>query len=215
MADSSPREQRTALITLTGLASAALAQVWQSLQSPGDVATALEDTSGLYGLAAGTLAADWYEELRDAAEVRGRLIVEPAKLPSGGLFRSIADTLATTGTPETALTRAQGELQRVVANAHRDTVTQLAGADRYATGWRRVGDGANCDFCRMLIGRGAVYKQSTARFASHQHCNCMAAPAFDGGRSIGVMPYSQSTARRTEGQRRAAAKRVREYIAAH
>lgn len=213
--DNSPREQRTALIAITGLATAALAQVWESLQSPGDVAAAMEDTSALYGLAAGTLAADWYESLRELAEVRGRIIAEPAQLPSGGLFRSIADNLAATGSPDTALQRAQGELQRVVANSHRDTITQLSGADRYAAGWRRVGDGDNCDFCRMLIGRGAVYKESTARFASHQHCNCMAAPAFDGGRAIGVMPYSQSTATRTERQRKAAARRVREFIAAN
>ena len=49
--------------------------------------------------------------------------------------------------------------------------------DPKARGWQRVGVG-ECDFCSMLIGRGAVYSEATADFLSHDHCHCYAEPAF-------------------------------------
>jgi hypothetical protein len=50
-------------------------------------------------------------------------------------------------------------------------------ADPKARGWMRVGSG-RCDFCRMLIGRGAVYTESTVDFHAHDHCGCGATPAW-------------------------------------
>src|SRR5450756_974958 len=48
-------------------------------------------------------------------------------------------------------------------------------ADRRARGWARAGTG-RCDFCAMLIGRGAVYTEATANFETHDHCGCVAVP---------------------------------------
>lgn len=45
--------------------------------------------------------------------------------------------------------------------------------------WRRVGDGAPCAFCGMLIGRGPVYVENTAYFRAHGHCGCTAELVFD------------------------------------
>lgn len=211
MAASSSREQRSALTTLTRLAVGALSSQWNGLNGLPDM---MEQLCGLYGLAAGTLAADWYDTLREDSGARKRFTTEPASMPTIGLYLSLVDKLAQ-GSPNTALARAQGEVQRVVANSHRDTVTQLSGRDPAAAGWRRVGDGANCGFCRMLIGRGAVYKQSTARFASHGHCNCVAAPAFDEGRTMPTMPYTRPTESQSDATRAADAKRVRKFETAH
>lgn len=136
----------------------------------------------LYGSAAATLGADWYDELRDLSGVRGRFTAIPADLPDRGR----TDALARWGvsplfTPEpdfdTSLVKVAGGLQRIIANSDRLTVQQSSIADRRARGWARGGTG-NCDFCRMLIGRGAVYTEATADFESHDHCGCVAVPEF-------------------------------------
>lgn len=231
----SPSEQRSALIRLTGFAVGALATLWPSLRES-EWAEGMEEVVGTYGLAAGALATDWFEALREkalakkraaaqpprrpgtpvrpsATPIRPQLDIEIARLPTAGLYRSIAESIQ--ANPETALVRAQGEVQRAVANVHRDTITDLSSRDPNAAGWRRVGVGENCKFCQMLIGRGAVYKDATARFASHQNCNCVAEPAFSGGTTMPALPYTRSTRRMSDEQRARANARAREWMAAH
>jgi hypothetical protein len=77
----------------------------------------------------------------------------------------------------TTLVKVAGGLQRIIANADRQTIQASSIADPGARGWAREGSG-NCDFCAMLIGRGAVYTEATADFDSHDHCGCIAVPAF-------------------------------------
>jgi hypothetical protein len=62
----------------------------------------------------------------------------------------------------------------------------------------------------MLIARGAVYTEVTADFASHDHCNCSAVPAF-GGQPLAVKPYTPSSKNITDADRA----RVREYLRTH
>jgi hypothetical protein len=80
---------------------------------------------------------------------------------------------------EDALTETQGAMSRLVLDAGRDTMTQTLKGDRAAYGWQRVLGGGGCDFCQMLAGRGAVYKEDTADFPSHDHCGCSAEPVYD------------------------------------
>lgn len=139
----------------------------------------------VYGAAAATLAADWYEDFREQADIDSRFRAITAELPDVGrtdaltrwgispLFKAEPDFAS-------ALTLVSGGLQRIVANAGRQTITQSSIDDPAAEGWQRVGSGKDCEFCAMLIGRGAVYRESTATFASHDHCSCSAAPAFSG-----------------------------------
>lgn len=136
----------------------------------------------VYGAAAATLAADWYDDMRDQAEARGRFTAIPADLPNQGR----TDALARWGVeplygaePDfaTTLVKVGGGLQRIIANADRETVMGSAVADPRSRGWARAGDG-ECDFCQMLIGRGAVYTEATADFESHDHCGCIAVPEF-------------------------------------
>lgn len=190
-----------------------LREIWQDIAQSSSLWQGLRELGSTYGLAAGGLAADWYDELRADANVGGKIVIDLAPMPSDGLFRWIADD-AQSGDPATAFDRTQGEMQRMVANQHRSTITDLAGRDRYAAGWARVGSGDTCDFCRMLTARGAVYSAPTARFASHPNCHCLAAPKFGRANDLApALPYSKSPRQRSERWRKQNAKRTREWIA--
>lgn len=135
-----------------------------------------------YGTAASALGADWYDELRDAAEVRGRFTAIPADLPNRGRTDALARWSVEPlyqAEPDfaTTLVKVAGGLQRIIANADRQTVMGSATADRNARGWARAGVG-ECDLCQLLIGRGGVYTEATADFETHDRCGCVAVPAF-------------------------------------
>lgn len=103
---------------------------------------------------------------------------------------------------------------RVVRDRARETVRNSALSDRRFGGWRRIGTGDTCPFCRMLIDRGAVYSSDTVRFASHLNCNCEVEPAR-GGDAKSVSEYRQSDRMRSmnaEG-REANKERVAEWLA--
>lgn len=136
----------------------------------------------IYGDAAATLAADWYEELREQAERPGRFTPVLAELPDRGR----TDALARWGvTPlfqaepdwSMALTYISGGLQRIIANADRGTIQASSVADRRARGWARAGVG-DCDLCTLLLGRGAVYTEATSQFETHDRCGCIGVPVF-------------------------------------
>lgn len=76
-----------------------------------------------------------------------------------------------------AFVQSAGAATRLVLDAGRDTIRQTTIADPRSAGWQRVTSGG-CDFCRMLAGRGDVYSEATADFASHDHCACSAEPVY-------------------------------------
>ena len=177
---------RRELRTLTGLAEADLAKIWREFNTAEAAREGLMDVLpqlvSIYGAAAATLASDYYDELRDAAEVGGSFRAIPAvpagvertdvlaRFAVGPLFQASQDWAS-------ALVLAQGGLQRTIANADRLTVTGSSVQDRRARGWRRTGKG-DCEFCSMLLSRGAVYTEATADFRAHDHCGCAAEPVF-------------------------------------
>jgi hypothetical protein len=213
-----PAELREANASLSTIAAKQLAVVWLEAQAAEQVRDALLDVLPTvvfdYATAAAAFAADWYDNLRDALGVRRRFTAIPVDL-SGPLG---ADELARWGVgplfspepdPVAARTLIEGGLQRRIANASRDTIRESAIADPAADGWQRVGDGS-CGFCTMLIARGAVYSDKTANFASHDHCNCAAVPAF-GGQPRPAKPYTPSSRNISDADRA----RVREYLRTH
>lgn len=165
----------------------------------------LPELTAVYGSAAGTLAADWYDEVRVEQEIRGRFSARVADVPPRAqtdvisrwavspLFDAEPDFAA-------ALVNASGSLQRLIADVGRETVMGSSITDPQSRGWQRVTDGAACSFCQMLAGRGAVYKESTVSFGAHDHCGCSAAPAFI-GRPVPVKPYTPTTRTITDADR--------------
>lgn len=109
-----------------------------------------------------------------------------------------------------AFVQSSGAATRLVLDAGRDTIRQTAVADPATEGWRRVASGG-CDFCRMLAGRGDVYREDTVDFAAHDHCACSAEPVYGEGRS--VRAYTPSQRRRSDATRAADNARAREFIA--
>lgn len=196
-------------------ASATLADLWPTLKTADEARDALMDELPLlvdgYGAAAATLAADWYDESRAEAGVAGRFTAVPAAPELGSLpvlaRWSVGPLYQATPDWESALTLAQGGLQKAVADTSRATVVGSTLRDKYTKGWRRGGSG-DCDFCKMLILRGAVYKESTAAFSAHNHCHCFAVPDFGNGAPVPVKPFVPSRRRSTEASRA----RLRDYL---
>lgn len=177
---------RSAVAGLATLANGDLNGLWRAVSTAVQARDALRDVLPAlvdkYGAASATIAAEWYDDLRAKKGVRGRFTAIPADLGSAG-----ADALAGWGVgplfaAEPDWTAAQaliaGGLQRRIANYSRATITGSAIADPKARGWQRVGDGASCEFCSMLLSRGSVYSEATASFEAHDHCGCGAEPAW-------------------------------------
>lgn len=154
----------------------------------------------LYGSAAATLAADWYEEVRDAAGVGGAFRAVVAEAPDVTRVEALArwgvgPMFGGTGA-ESAQTLVFGGLQKIVADMGRETVTGSLRRDPSARGWERHTRAGSCDFCRMLEGRGAVYSAATADFAAHDTCHCVAVPVLGEDRRP-VRAYTPSQRRTT------------------
>lgn len=205
---------RAAIATLTLRADRDLAAMWSRVNDAAMAGEALRDILPdlieTYGVAAAALAADWYDDQRDKAGVGGSFRALPAQIDDLGTVALIgwASTTALDLTSMRALIA--GGTQRRIANFSRLTVTASAIADPRADGWQRVGDGSSCAFCSMLIGRGSVYTEAGADFASHDKCGCSAAPAFS-GQPRPVKPYTPSSRNITDADRA----RVRDYLASH
>lgn len=180
------REHRRDLAALVGIAENDLRLLFREFDTADAAQEALRDVLpslvAIYGSAAATLGADWYDDLRDGAGARGRFAAIPAELPDRGRTDALAGwavgpMFQAEPDKATTLVKVVGGVQRIIANADRFTIMGSSVADPAARGWQRAGSG-NCDFCRMLIGRGAVYTEASAAFDSHDHCGCVGVPAF-------------------------------------
>ncbi|HET7666550.1 MAG TPA: hypothetical protein VFK56_10870 [Mycobacterium sp.] len=190
-----------------------LAALWRQVKDAAEAQVALHDILpaliATYGAAAATLAADWYDELRDKVGVGGRFRAIPADIPDAGAHALVGWAATEAKDYSSFQTLIVGGMQRRIANFSRGTITGSAIADPKATGWQRTGSG-ECAFCSMLIARGAVYTEATADFASHDHCHCSAVPEF-AGQPRPVQPYTPSIRNISDADRA----RVRDYLRTH
>lgn len=217
---------RESLFTVTELAVQELAPIWKL--PPTDITQALFDVvPGIvqkWNLTAASVAADWYDNIRETEAIPGHFTAIVPDLGDQG-----AQALAGWGaeafkapaehepvdldrlTPiESARDRVEGGLQKRLVNAANLTVTESSKADPKARGYmRRTRPGA-CKFCLMVASRGAVYTKASATFACHEHCYCEAVPAW-GGKAIPVGPYKPSDRPSTPADRA----RVRRWIKAN
>lgn len=162
-----------------------------------------------YGEAAASVAADWYEDQRDLAGVGGSFRAVIADSPYldavEGTVKRTAGALWTPQ-PETMLVGLTAAAGKYVLAAGRATIQRNVSRDPFASGWQRVTRPGACRFCRMLAGRGGVYKEATAHFASHGDCNCAAAPSWDPSApevDVDLYVASQRTTRMSPQQREA------------
>lgn len=219
-------ELRQALADLNILASRDLGRLFRSLSEGDNAAEALHDILPAlvkqYGQAASALAADWYDDLRESMGVGGRFVAIPADIEDVGAHALVGWALDEATDDGSLVALLEGGIQRRVVNFGRFTITESSYHDPSADGWMRLGQGRNCPFCDVLISRGAVYSESTVTFASHDHCNCIAVPAFKGKpRPVRLdaqgkrLDKSARRDRTEDAQREASNARVREWVNSH
>lgn len=189
-----------------------MAALWRQVSNAVEARIALQDVLpslvDTYGQAAAAVAADWYDEAREAAAVSGAFRAIPASIDDNATS-ALALWATESGTDLGSIqSLVNGGLQRRITNWSRQTVAGSALADPRADGWQRVGVGTcKTGFCDMLIGRGAVYTEATADFASHDNCKCSAVPAFKGAPRP-VKPYTPSSRNISDADRQ----RTIEYL---
>lgn len=159
-----------------------------------------------YSTGSAALAADFYDERRELAGAKRTYTTElvindrTVKIRRAVAWASEPMFADMTVTLEQRLAEI---VQSEVARPYRDTITGNRQKDPASVGWRRV-QGDSCKFCRMLADRGAVYRQSTARFAAHPSCDCVAEPVFEGqavGPEASAMQYMASKRSKTARQK--------------
>ena len=194
----SPIQLRDAVAVLDGQAKGDLRTLWRQMQSAATTGEALHDILPAlitaYGSAAATLAAEWYDDLRDKSGAKQRFRAIPVDVKDVGAHSLVGWALTEAKDDAAFRTLVEGGTQRRIANFSRLTVTGSSAADPASAGWKRIGVGA-CAFCRMLIERGRLYSESTADFASHDHCHCQAYPILRGAEPIDVKEYAKSQRR--------------------
>lgn len=124
--------------------------------------------AGLPGEVAVRMAAETPREHLETS-LRVTTLVAAKKAAAAG--QTLAQAKANT------FVQSSGAASRLVLDGGRQTIRQTALADPRTEGWRRITSGG-CDFCRMLAGRGAVYRSETVDFRSHDHCACTAEPVY-------------------------------------
>lgn len=82
--------------------------------------------------------------------------------------------------------------KRLTLEAGRTHLINLSHKDKDALGWSRVSDGQPCHFCAMLVSRGPVYSEHTARFKAHNGCGCSVRPFFKGEADGGWSPDAKA-----------------------
>lgn len=147
-----------------------------------------------YGSVSGLLAADFYDQTRHDAGVRGSFTATPVKLPDqvqvdAAIRWATADLWQPDPNLDAIHVKVEGVADKLVLDVGRDTITDSVADDPKATGFARSGRPNCCAFCAMLISRGAVYKSARsatiAEFGPragksyHDHCHCKVSPFWD------------------------------------
>ena len=120
-----------------------------------------------YGTVAGSIAADYYDELRVAAGAPGRFTPEVAALPDVTRFEALArwgvsPLFAADPNPAKSLSLMSGGLSRIVLGVGRDTIADAVSADPTGPRYARHASANACAFCALLATRGAVYSSPSS-----------------------------------------------------
>lgn len=179
------RAHRNDLAELVQVAHRDLSILFRRFDSPTDARDGLLDVlpklSTIYGEAAATLGADYYDDMREAAGVRKRFTAIVADTAPKGQTDALARWAVSPlfqAEPDypTTLAKVSGGLQRLIVNADRETVRVSSIEDSQAQGWMRVGSG-ECEWCEQYLD-GEIHYIEGYDFQAHDHCQCTADPAF-------------------------------------
>lgn len=140
-----------------------------------------------YGNLSGTVAAEFYDSLREQSEATGAFRATLAPNVPDEQARSAYGYSARhfeTEDPSKVIASLNGRLQRFVEYTARETVHVNASRDRARVFWARVpAGGETCAWCFMLASRGWVYAtEKTAGGVGNEFHNddrCMIIPSFD------------------------------------
>lgn len=176
----SPRRLRNDLQTLTAEAESDIRIVWREVKTPGasraallDILPALIDQ---YGIAASTLAAEFYDDYRIEAQVGGSFTASPAVIAKTGTEQLVGWSLTQARDMTAFQTLLLGGVQRRILNFSRSTMADSSLADPKASGWVRVGVG-ECEWCQQYLD-GEVRTVPGYDFPAHDWCKCDAVPAL-------------------------------------
>lgn len=129
-----------------------------------------------YGEMGASVAADWYDEARLAAEVPGYFRAIPLQASDRGAEALIGWALST-ATDDLALhALLLGGIQRRIADHLRLTLSSSSIEDPAAHGWMRVGRG-ECEWCRQYLD-GEIHYVEGYDFPAHDNCRCSVTPAW-------------------------------------
>lgn len=215
------QESKAALQLITGAAWTAASLALERVagtpeQQRAVLLEAIPGVIGYYSDGSSALAADYYDDERERSAPPKLYIAEPVILDRVVKIRT---AIAWAAAPlfDNDREKASGRLAEVVqletARPFRDTILTNRRRDPSAVGWRRITNGG-CKLCRMLADKGAVYLDTTARFAAHTNCKCTAQPVFstdDYGEEASVMQYVASSKRRTPARQA----QLRDYLNAN
>lgn len=218
---STARESKAALNLVVGAAVDASTEMLAGLTgSPQQRRALLLDATpeliAYYADGTSALAADFYDDAREAAAAPGLYVAEPVVVDRTEKIRrgvAWASEPLFGDDPRDAASRLGEVVDLETARPYRDTILTNRRRDPSAVGWQRVTSGG-CKLCQMLAARGAVYTDQTARFATHPHCRCSAQPVFsseDVGREASALQYVASKKRRTPEQQA----NLRDYLNTH
>lgn len=203
-------ESKAALSLVTGAAvDAVVTALGRAKGSPEQRRALLLDATpevvAYYSFGSSALAADFYDDERERQAAPKLYLAEPVIVDRTEKIRRAvawASEPLFGGNPDEVAGRLADVVQLETARPYRDTILTNRKRDPSAVGWRRVTNGG-CKLCVMLASRGAVYSDTTARFATHGHCKCTAQPVFsssDYGEEASAMQYMASRKRRTPAQ---------------
>lgn len=168
-----PAEHAAAQDALEVLANRDIVSLWRTLDlQDADLATRLllpqiQEVVTAYGDLSGTVAADYYDEARQAANAPGRFVAQPAPAVPAGQIDALTRWSVTplwSQDPRygAALARLAGGAQRLIRRVERDTITSNARRDPASARYIRVPKPDACAFCLMLGSRGPVYDAESA-----------------------------------------------------
>ena len=129
-----------------------------------------------YGQMGSAVAAEWYDEAREQAEIRGAFRAVPLEPSDRGAEPLIRWALGEATDDAALASLILGGTQRRIADHVRLTLASSSIFDPQAQGWQRVGRG-ECDWCQQYLD-GEIHYVEGYDFPAHDNCRCSVRPAW-------------------------------------